>query len=366
MGIPGTKVTFDEPTIHAILDETAGVLATGQLSNGSSVARLERAFHEALTPDSGAVVAVSSGTGALEVVLRALGVVGGLVICPTNTYAATAWAILASGNTPLFVGCDDELQTSLDDIRLALNQRPALPITAVVITHVGGVVSRNVPVIAQLCRDRGIPLIEDAAHAHGSRLGTRWAGCFGDAAAFSLFATKVITSAEGGVAAFRRSEDAATARILRDQGKQPGTGNVHVMRGYNWRMSELHAIVGYHHLQTFAARHNSRAAAAARYNAALQDTPGVRPLAVGSDREASHYKYIVFADDDLAGVPQAGRVYEALLHTQPVFQDSSVDFVRELHPNVQRHRCLPLYDHMSLGDVDTVTASLRARVTAAV
>lgn len=366
MGIPGTKVTFDEPTIHAILDDTAAVLATGQLSNGRSVARFERAFHEALTPEAAAVVAVNTGTGALEVTLRALGAAGGLVICPTNTYAATAWAILASGNTPLFVGCDGELQPSLADIRQVMDQRPDLPLTAAVITHVGGVISRDAPAIAELCAERGIPLIEDAAHAHGARLREQWAGCLGDAAAFSMFATKVVTSAEGGVAVFRREADAATARVLRDQGKQPGTGNIHVMRGYNWRMSELHAIVGYHHLQTFASRHRSRAAAAARYDAALRETPGLDALAVGADREASHYKYIVFADDDLAGVPQAGRVYEALLHTQPVFQDTSINFVGEVHPNVQRHRCLPLYDDMPVEDVDTVTAALHARVAAAV
>ena len=365
MTIPGTKVTFDDRTIRAILDESADVLRTGQLSNGRCVERFERTFRELVTPPAGGVVAVNSGTGALEVALRSLGVNGGCVVCPTNTYAATAWAIIAAGNTPVFVGCDDELQVSVDDIRSVLDGRSAGPIKAVVVTHVGGVISRRLPEIVSLCRDHGVPLIEDAAHAHGAWLCDVAAGCIGDAAAFSLFATKVITSAEGGVAVFRREEDGETARILRDQGKQPGTGNIHVLRGYNWRMSELHAIVGHHHALSFPQRHRSRAAAAARYDAALTGIPGVETLAVGEDRVPSHYKYIVFTDDELAGVPQGGRVYEALLHTQPVFAGVAIDAVREVHPNAQRHRCLPLYDHMAAEDVDSVIASLRTRAPAA-
>ena len=366
MTIPGTKVTFDERTIRAVLDDTASVLRSGQLSNGRCVERFERTFGQCVTPGAGATVAVNSGTGALEVTLRSLGVTGGRVICPTNTYAATAWAIIAAGNVPVFVGCDAELQASVDDIRSALDRNSGPPITAVVVTHVGGVISRRMPEIVTLCREHGIPLIEDAAHAHGARLGGMTAGCIGDGAAFSLFATKVITSGEGGVAVFRREEDAAMARILRDQGKQPGTGNLHVLRGYNWRMSEMHAIVGHHHAVSFSERHRSRAAAATSNDAALAQVPRVTPLAAGRDRVFSHYKYIVFADDDLAGVPQGGRVYEALLHTQPVFAGVSIDAVSEVHPNVQRHRCLPLYDHMSTEDVDTVIAALRARAPVAV
>lgn len=366
MAIPGTKVTFDERTIRAILDDSADMLRSGQLSNGRSVERFERTFRDVAVPDAAAVVAVNSGTGALEVALRTLGVTDGLVICPTNTYAATAWAIIAAGNTPLFVGCDAELQASADDIRRVLRSQTQPPVSAVVITHVGGVISRAVPEIVTLCRERGIPLIEDAAHAHGARLDGRWAGCIGDAAAFSLFATKLITSGEGGVAVFRDEEFAATARILRDQGKQPRTGNIHVMRGYNWRMPEINAIVGHHHALTFPERHASRAAAAARYDVGLRHVPGVTPLALGDDRVASHYKYIVFSDDDLAGVPQGGRVYEALLHTQPVFDGLAVDMVGEVHPNVHTHRCLPLYDHMRGDDVDSVVAGIGARMAAAV
>lgn len=364
MSIPGTKVVFDDAAIEAIAVDIGAILRSGQLSNGRYVQRFEETFRREVAPGAAHVVAVNSGTGALEVVLRALGLEGGLIVCPSNTYAATAWAILASGNTPLFVGWDRELQPSLHDIERALRGPHRRDVTAVVVTHVGGIISGDVIELSRMCREAGVPLIEDAAHAHGASLGGRGAGCFGDAAAFSLFATKVVTSAEGGVAVFRDAEPADVARVLRDQGKQPGTGNVHVRRGYNWRMSEAHAIIGHHHALTFVQRHRSRARAAARYQALLADVAGLETIAVGADRVPSHYKHIVFSDDDLSGVPQGGRVYEAPLHTQPVLAGSGRDGVEEMHPNLGRHRCLPLFDHMQDGEVDEVVAALRAHTAA--
>ena len=361
MNVPGTRVVFSDDTIDAILDDVRTVLRSGQLSNGSFVCELETSFRELLVPEMPHAVGVSSGTGALEIALRALGVSGAIVVCPTNTYAATAWSILASGNTPLFVGCDEELQLSVDDLERALQRPDAKHIAAVVVTHVGGVISSRIEDVIALGRQQGLRIIEDAAHAHGARTTGRHAGSVGDASAFSLFATKVVTSGEGGVALFRDGDAAETARVLRDQGKKPGTGNVHLMRGYNWRLSEPSAIIARHHLNSLSTRRASRAAVSARYVEALSDIRGLEHLQMAASGQPSYYKHIVFTDLDFDGLPQSGQVYELPLHVQPVFAELAINGVGEVHRNLGRHRCLPLYDFMPEEHVNAVIEGIRDR-----
>src|SRR5262249_40384897 len=141
------------------------------------------------------VVSVASGTAALEIALRSLEVSGGEVIVPTNTFGATVVAVLRAGAVPVFADTADDMSIRVADVAAKFSARTR----AVVTVHIGGLISPDTPVLAQLCADRGIPMVEDAAHAAGASYCGRQAGSFGIAAAFSLFSTKVMTSGEGGL-----------------------------------------------------------------------------------------------------------------------------------------------------------------------
>ena len=179
-------------------------------------------------------------------------------------------------------------------IEAALTEQTA----GVVLVHIGGLVSPDTPAIAELCRRRGLWLVEDAAHAHGCALDGRSAGTFGVAAAFSFYPTKVITSAEGGMVLTHDEGLRDEARLHRDQGKAGFLGGEHVRLGAAWRMSEVHAAIGVYwpgSTSSWPGGTRSRA----RFHAGLAGTPGVTPRPLPRGVSSNHYKYVAFLDDDL-------------------------------------------------------------------
>jgi perosamine synthetase len=178
-------------------------------------------------------VSVASGTAALEIALRAVGVAGGEVVVPTNTYGATVVAVLRAGAVPVFADTAEDMSVSVEDVAAKLGPR----VRVVVTVHIGGLVSPHTVELARLCEERGVPLAEDAAHAAGASYQGRSAGSFGAAAAFSLFSTKVMTSGEGGLPVTNDEQIRDTARLLRDHAKNAdGTMST---TGYNWRLTEM-------------------------------------------------------------------------------------------------------------------------------
>ena len=118
------------------------------------------------------------------------------MIVPANTFFATAAAVLQAGGRPVFADVDPAtFALSPATVEAALTPATA----AVVLVHIGGLITPEVDALRRLCGERGIPLVEDAAHAHGSSYDGRFAGSFGLAAAFSFYPTKVVTSGEGGM-----------------------------------------------------------------------------------------------------------------------------------------------------------------------
>ena len=138
---------------------------------------------------------MSSGTSALEIILRALGVAGREVVVPANTFFATAAAVLHAGAHASVRRRRPKpaLALTAETVEAALTPETA----GVIIVHIGGMIAPDVVAIRELCDRRGLFLVEDAAHAHGSSLGGRSAGTFGVAGTFSFYPTKVITAGEG-------------------------------------------------------------------------------------------------------------------------------------------------------------------------
>ena len=250
-----------------------------------------RQFEEAFGAAHGArhAVATSSGTSALEISLRAIGVAGRDVIIPANTFYATAAAVLRAGARPVFADIDAAtFSLSPDTVTAVLTRDTA----AVVVVHVGGLITPEIGELQQLCSARGITLIEDAAHAHGSTCDGLFAGSFGVASAFSFYPTKVVTCGEGGMILTGSPEIADEARIYRDQGKGSFGANHHVRHGYAWRMSEQNAVTGLVHLRRMDEFIARRREVAARYDKALAELDGLRALAEPPRCRSNIYKYI--------------------------------------------------------------------------
>ena len=165
---------FPDEDRAEILVRIDQALATGQLTLGPTGRELEEAF--AARHQTKHAVAVSSGTSALEIILRTLGVEGREVLVPANTFFATAAAAVHAGARVRFVDSNPAtMSLDADDVAAQIGPDTA----AVVAVHIGGLISPDVPALAALCRAQGVHFVEDAAHAHGSALGDKPAGTFG-------------------------------------------------------------------------------------------------------------------------------------------------------------------------------------------
>src|SRR5215475_11258423 len=165
MRVPPARVYFPDEDRAEILARIDQALTTGQLTIGPTGRELEAVF--AARHQVPHAVAVSSGTSALEIILRSIGVDGREVLVPANTFFATAAAAVHAGARVRFLECDPAtMAVEIDDVAAQIGPDTA----AVVVVHIGGLISGAVPALAELCSERGITLVEDAAHAHGSAL----------------------------------------------------------------------------------------------------------------------------------------------------------------------------------------------------
>jgi dTDP-4-amino-4,6-dideoxygalactose transaminase len=233
-------------------------------------------------------------------------------------------------------------------------------------------ISPQVEALAELSRARGIALIEDAAHAHGSTLHGRFAGSFGVAGTFSFYPTKVITSGEGGMIVTADDRIHAEALIHRDQGKAGFHDNRHVRPGYAWRMSELHAAAGEVHLRRLDQFLAVRRRVAARYDAGLDGQAGITPVLAPDGVRSNYYKYLAVLDDGIDraelkrrlvtefAVSLSGEVYDLPLHQQPVFAALARGPLPVAERLCARHVCLPVHSDMTGAEADRVLEALDA------
>lgn len=361
--IPAQRYDVPDEDIDRILGELGTLLRTRSfLSMGSHSENFERRFAEYV--GCAHAVSVNSGTGALEIILRSLDVAGSEVIVPTNTFAATAFAVLHAGATPVFADCGEDLILDPTDVERRLSPST----TAVIVVHIGGLVSPSTHRLEELCRRRGLVLVEDAAHAHGSALDGHRAGTLGEAAAFSFFSTKVMTTGEGGMITTDSDEIAQRARLLRDQAKVEGV-NRHDIVGYNWRMSELPAILGLTQLARLDTFIEERRRVARIYDRAFRDAPAcLRPLRIPAGAETNYYKYVLHCESDVESVGRrlfaeyrvrlGGTVYDVPCHQQPVFAGLARGPLPRAEHLCRHHICPPIYPSLTDDEARYVADSL--------
>ena len=323
------------------------------------------AFEQEYATYSGAAhaVGVSSGTAALWLSLRALGIgPGDEVITVPNTYVATVFAISYVGALPVFVDVDP-VTANMDPARVAAAITPAT--RAILPVHMYG---RCADIDAIRAAAPGIPVLEDAAHAHGAELRGRRAGGLGDVAAFSFYPSKVMGAlGDGGIITTSDPALEADLRQLRYMG-QRGVKHEHLILGYQERLDEMQAAflrVKLRHLDEQVA---GRRRVAARYAELLAGTPVELPA---DDPEGRHvyYMYTVHVPDrealqahlDDRGVATQ-IVYPKLVPDQGAYATNpwrAADDLAVARSFVPRLLCLPMFAELTDREIDHVGLSIR-------
>lgn len=340
----------------------AEVLASGMVAQGRKVAELEARWAEFTGVKH--AIAMSNGTVALMSLFAGLGLgPGDEVITVAHTFAATANAILFTGATPVFV--DIEPDTYLVDAKLI--EKAITPRTrAIVPVHLFGLVA-DMDMISAIADRYGLAVVEDACQAHGATYRGRKAGSFGHGA-FSLYATKNMTTAEGGFATTNDDRLADWLRLYRNQGMR--SRYEFEMLGYNFRLTDIAAAIGLVQLGKLPRNTARRQAIAAGYDEAFADLPVGLPVTPDGRTHVFHqYTVEVGAARDaiLAELRAAGigaDVYYPLpVHRQAYIQE------RGLYADLPvtdaaaaRTIALPMFPGLTEAEQATVIGEFRAAV----
>jgi dTDP-4-amino-4,6-dideoxygalactose transaminase len=267
---------------------------------------------------------------------------------------------------------EDTLCIDPDDVVRRISSKTA----GVIVVHVAGLVCPQIKELYKLCKDNGLFLIEDCAHAHGAMIDGIMAGAIGDAGCFSFYATKVMTAGEGGMITTNDSSLAEAARIMRNHGQN--SQSLMVKLGYNWRMGEINAILGEHQLEKLDFFVNRRNELAQVYNELLKSVDGVSILAKPPNIRHSYYKYIAVLRKDISVEKvreilrvkfnvETGHLYYPPIHLHPYYQENfgtaEGDFpvAEDVLP---RALCLPLHVGLTKEDVAYVTNALENSIPA--
>ena len=359
------------------LEERAAVdkvLQSRWLTMGSVTEEFEQDF--AAYVDAKYAIAVTNATAALHLACVAAGLgPGDEAIVPSLTFVATANAVRYTGATPVFadVAGEYDLNISFQSIEKAITPRTR----AIIVVHYGGYAC-DMPNIMELARERGLKVIEDAAHAVGSELGGIKLGIWGDIGCFSFFSNKNMTTGEGGMIVTNDDAYSERLHLLRSHGMTSLTWDRHkghawsydvVDLGYNYRIDEIRAALGKVQLGKLAANNERRRRLTQIYRDALQELAPqvVIPFVQHAGISAAHLMPVLLP----AGTNRPGFMdsmksqgIQTSIHYPPIhtFTAYNGDKTKYFLPNTEaiagREVTLPLYPAMYDDDVITVARAI--------
>jgi dTDP-4-amino-4,6-dideoxygalactose transaminase len=356
--IPIARPDIDEREIAAVTD----VLRSGALAGGQRVAELERRWAEFIGVAH--AIAVSNGTVALMCILEALRLgPDDEVITVGHTFNATVSSILSTGATPVFVDIDAEtFDIDVDRVAAAVTPRTK----AIMPVHLFGLPA-DMDAITEIATRHGLAIVEDACQAHGAEFRGRKVGSFGHGA-FSLYATKNMTTGEGGLITTDDDALADWIRLYRNQGMRKRYH--HDILGYNFRMTDIAAAIGLCQLDKLPAGTERRREIAARYDAAFEDLP-IRVPITPPDRTHVYHQYTIDvgpARDAIVGDLSEAGVASAIYYPIPVNRQAYVlELGIDVHLPVservaERTLSIPVYPTLTDDEIETVIAAVRAAV----
>lgn len=347
----------------AVEEKVLEVIRSGIIAQGPVVRELEERFAAMQGADH--AIAVNNGTTALVAAVQALELQpGDEVITSPFTFIATLNAILEAGATVRFADIRHE-DFAIDPARV--EEQVTDRTKAIMPVHLYGQPG-DLGALSALAEKHGLALIEDAAQAHGARFGTRGVGTFG-IGCFSLYATKNITSGEGGIITTNDAVIAERLRIMRNQGMR--ARYEYVMAGHNYRLTDLQAAVAVPQLDGYEAQVEARRRNAAALTAGLSGVPGLRTPQELEGRTHVWHQYTILLpegvdrDEVVARLAERG-VTAGIYYPKPVYDyevyRAREDVIVSQNPLAEdaARRCLSLPVHPKLrpADIETIVAAV--------
>ena len=270
------------------------ILLSGHYISGKTVAQFERQF--AAYVGVADAVAVNSGTAALHAALAALEIgPGDEVVVPALTFFATVAAVVQQGAVPVFADITlEDYCISADDLAHRITPRTK----AVIPVHYFGYAA-EMDAINAVAREHGLKVIEDCAQSHGTRYRGVMTGALSDVGAFSFFATKHMTTGEGGIVTTNDPDLAAHMRSFRSHGLS-GRDD-HVMLGYNYRMTEMAAAMGLVQLERLDALNDARIRRSEQILRRIADVPWLSVTEIPNNQNPTYFWCPILIDEEKLG-----------------------------------------------------------------
>jgi perosamine synthetase len=371
MRIPLSSPDITEAEIEAV----TAVLRTNTLSLGPKLEEFEAALAAYHTMPH--AIAVSSGTAALHLAIRALNIgEGDEVILPSFTFIAVVNAVVFERATPIFADIDP-VTLNLDPkcVEAAITSRTK----AIVVVHTFGVPA-EMDALMQLARRYNLAVIEDACEAIGATYNGQRVGTFGDVSVFAFYPNKQITTGEGGAILTRDPKLASRMRAMRNQGRYPSSDWLqHSELGYNYRLSEMACALGIVQLRRLPEILRQRAQAAQNYDALLSSVGSIdRPSLTIASSTISWFVYVVriaahlpinTRDTLLRTLQQQGigcARYFAPIHLQPAYADtpSARKAILPVTESIaQRTLALPFFNRLFIQQTEEVAKALSSALS---
>jgi perosamine synthetase len=383
------RIPLSQPDIgEREIEYVTNVLRSGQLSMGPKVAEFEEKFADYV--GTRYAVATNSGTSALHLCVKALGIGRGDEVLTTSfSFVASANCLLYEKALPVFVDIDAEtLNIDPAAIREILatdyiwdrlkarhtNRRTGQVLKAILPVHVFGQPC-DMTEILEIAREFNLRVLEDACEAVGAEYRGQPVGTFGDAAVFAFYPNKQLTTAEGGMIVTDDAQLSAVCRSLRNQGRGDDSRWLsHTWLGFNYRLSDLHCALGLAQLERVDDLLAARAAVAARYSRELTGITGVALPVETPESQRSWFAYVIqlqghfrksARDRLMNGLRERGiacQAYFPPIHLQPYFREVGVALAHPL-PHTERAAegclALPLFSAMSAAQVSEVCDTIR-------
>ncbi len=357
------RIKLFEPVIDDDVEAVVNVLRSGWIAHGPEVELFEMEFAEYIGVSYAA--AVANGTIALMLALKVLGIgQGDEVLVPDYTFIATATAVLMVGAIPRFVDVEyTTFNIDINDLQEKITNRTK----AIIAVHLFGHPA-DVKALQDIAKDRKLLLIEDAAQAHGAEAWNQKVGSFGDAAIFSFYATKNMTTGEGGMVISNNRNVIEKVKLLRNHGQV--ARYVHAELGGNYRMTSIQAALGRVQLKKLDRLNNIRRNNAKKLNTRLSclreyiELPYELPWAkhvyhvYAIKIKRAEYRECVQKCLDSNGVETAIH-YPLPLHLQPLFQ--SLGYHTCCENALKLSKCelsLPIHPRLSNEDVEYIGTTL--------
>lgn len=308
----------DRKKVHDYWDE---IFTTQQWTEGKFTAM----FEEKWTAWNGLpALSFGSWSGAALTALEFFKVKGKIVLCPSNTFMATPLSVVKAGARVEFVDCNrEDLCLSFEDLKRKVERfKPA----AVWVVHIGGHIAFEIEEISRFCKERRIVLLEDCAHAHGASWNGRKPGTWGEAGIYSFYATKTITTGEGGILVSANKDLQEFSKRSRNYGKPDFT-----VEGLNYRINEFAAALGVAQVDRMADIVAWKKAYAEKH----LDPKFPNRVKFPEGMISGYYKYIIFDPVEKS----TGKVYDQPCHKIMNRDDElpNTDWV------AKNHWCVPLY-----------------------